>query len=329
MKQKKSIFITGGAGFVGSALVPYLLERNFKVTVFDLMIYGNCFNENNNDLTIVKGDIRDIELVEKTSRNHDIAIHLACISNDPSFELNSSLGKSINFDCFFPMIKAFKKNKLKKIIYASSSSVYGIKDKENVIESDILEPLTDYSFFKAECEKILLNETNESFIGTILRPATVCGYAPRLRLDVVVNIFTNLAYNKRRISVFGGDQLRPNININDMVRAYELLINTEDNKIENKIYNVGDENKSVLELAKIVKNVIGNDVELEKIESSDNRSYHISSNKIFEELNFKTKYSIKNAVENLKISFESGLIKNSLENKKFFNIKMMQHLNLK
>ena len=149
------IFITGGAGYVGSDLVPTLLKNDYHVTVYDLMIYGEKVLVPHKNLKIIKGDIRNINLLKKSLPGHDVLIHLACISNDPSFELNPSLGKSINLDCFEPLVKLCKQNKIRRFIYASSSSVYGIKKEKNVHEEMNLEPLTDYSKFKAECEKIL------------------------------------------------------------------------------------------------------------------------------------------------------------------------------
>ena len=276
----KKIFITGGAGYVGSVLTPYLLSKGFKVTVLDLMIYGSSVLSKNKNLTIVKGDIRDENLINKVLPNHDAVIHLACISNDPSFELNPKLGKSINLDAFEPLVKISKKNLIKRFIYASSSSVYGIKKEKDVDELKSLEPLTDYSRFKAECEKILLKYESSDFTTTVIRPATVCGYGPRQRLDVVVNILTNLAYHKRKILVLGGNQLRPNIHIIDMARVYETLLTKDKDLISGQIFNAGYENQKVIDLAGIVKKVIGNDVKIEIQRSNDNRSYHISSNKI-------------------------------------------------
>lgn len=220
----KSIYITGGAGYVGAMLVPRLLSEGYKVTVLDLMIYGEDVLKEHPNLTKVKGDIRDQNLLNQTIPGHDSVIHLACISNDPSFELNPNLGKSINLDAFRPLVEISKKHAVKRFIYASSSSVYGIKDEPNVTEDFSLEPLTDYSKFKADCEKILNEYQTDNFTTVTIRPATVCGYSPRQRLDVVVNILTNLAYHKREISVFGGAQLRPNIHIDDMVDAYLVLL---------------------------------------------------------------------------------------------------------
>ena len=323
----KKIFITGGAGYVGTALTNKLLKQGYEITVYDLLIYGNHIDDHKN-LKVIKGDLRDYEKLESSLKGHDCVIHLACISNDPSFELNPKLGKEINFETFEPLVLFSKKNGIKKFIYASSSSVYGIKSEKNVHEEMSLEPLTDYSKFKAQCEKILLDQTTNDFVTTVIRPATVCGYSPRQRLDLVVNILTNLAYHKRKITVFGGEQLRPNIHINDMIRSYEFIINSENNVINGQIFNVGFENQSVNELAKAVKEEIGDDVEIVKSHSDDNRSYHISSKKIFDALKFKAEFTINDAVKDLKYAFDKKLILNSFEDENYFNIKKMNKINL-
>ena len=323
------ILITGGAGYVGSILTPYLINKGHKITVIDLMIYGENVLKNNPNLRVIKGDIRDRNLLEKEIANHEIVVHLACISNDPSFELNPKLGKSINLDAFTPLVEISKKKLIKKFIYASSSSVYGIKSEKDVHENISTEPLTDYSKYKVECETILKKYRSENFAPVIIRPATVCGYSPRQRLDVVVNILTNLAYHKRKISVFGGEQLRPNIHIKDMAKAYDSLISAEKSKVSGEIFNVGYENKTVLDLAKTVKAVLGEDIQLQSTSTDDNRSYHISSEKIKKTLNFKFDFTIKDAVNELKSAFETGRLPNSLTDEKYFNIKRMQSLNLK
>ena len=324
----KKIFITGGAGYVGSVLAPYLIKKNYEVTVFDLMLYGETLIKNKN-LRIIKGDIRNTKLLKEAIKGHDTVIHLACISNDPSFELNPALGKEINLDAFKPLVEISKNLDVKKFIYASSSSVYGIKEEKNVDESMSLEPLTDYSKFKADCEKILLEYNSNDFVTVILRPATVCGFSPRQRLDLVVNILTNLAYHNREITVFGGDQLRPNIHIQDMVRAYELFIETNDKNINGKIFNIGFENSTVNKLALNVKKIIGPDVIIKNLPTNDSRSYHISSKKIENELGFKTKYNILNAIEDLKNAFDNKLLSNCLKNENYFNIKKMKSAKLK
>ena len=226
----QNILVIGGAGYVGCKLIPALLEKEYKVTVFDLMIYGNKLPSKNKNLKIVKGDIRDISKLNEILKNQDAVIHLACISNDPSFELNPKLGKQVNFDCFEPLVVASKKNGIKHFIFASSSSVYGVKETPEVTEDVTLEPLTDYSKFKAQCEDVLFSNTSLNFVGTVLRPATVCGYSPRQRLDLVVNILTNFAYHKKKIKIFGGNQLRPNIHINDMVDSYICVLEAEKKK---------------------------------------------------------------------------------------------------
>ena len=324
----KKIFITGGAGYVGSKLVPHLLELGYEVSVLDLMIYGDDVLENHNNLKKIKGDIRNQKLVEQSLIGHDVVIHLACISNDPSFELNPKLGKSINLDAFEPLVKASIKFKISKFIYASSSSVYGIKKEKNVTEDMSLEPLTDYSKFKGECENILNSYSSEDFITTTLRPSTVCGYAKRQRLDLVVNILTNHAYHNREIKVFGGNQLRPNIHINDMINSYISILNAPPEKINGEIFNVGYKNQSVNELAEDVKSVIGEDIKIVNTKSNDNRSYHVSSQKIMDILNFETQFTVQDAVLDLKNAFEKKLLINTFNNEFFYNIKRMNSIYL-
>ncbi len=323
------IFITGGAGYVGAVLVPHLLENGYSVTVLDLMIYGDDVLPKHPNLQSVKGDIRDQTLLMELIPGHDVVIHLACISNDPSFELNPQLGKSINLDAFRPLVEISKASGVKRFVYASSSSVYGIKEELDVHEEISLEPLTDYSKFKVDCEKILAEYQSEDFTTVTIRPATVCGYSPRQRLDVVVNILTNLAYHKREISVFGGGQLRPNIHIADMVAAYRVLITAPKEKVAGKIFNAGYENQPVREIAETVKAVVGDDVKLVTTPTDDNRSYHISSEKIKEELGFVATHTIQQAVEDLCNAFDKGLLPDSMENEMYFNIKRMQSINLK
>ena len=325
----KKIFITGGAGYVGSKLVPKLLESGYEVTVLDLMIYGENVLDDHKKLKKIKGDIRNKNLLEKIIPGHDAVLHLACISNDPSFELNPSLGKSINYDAFEPLVKASVESNVNRFIYASSSSVYGIKNEKNVTEDMKLEPLTDYSKFKGGCEKILNSYKSDNFTTTTIRPSTVCGYAKRQRLDLVVNILTNHAFHNKEITVFGGDQLRPNVHINDMVDSYLAVLDAPSKKINGEVFNVGFKNQSVNELANDVKEVIGSDVKIIHTKSDDNRSYHVSSEKIKEMLGFETKYTVKDAVLDLKNAFEKKLLTNTFNDEFFFNIKRMNNINLR
>jgi len=324
----KHIFVTGGAGYVGSVLVPKLLKNNYRVTVLDLMIYGEDVLPSHPNLIAVKGDIRDQSLLKKLLPGVDSVIHLACISNDPSFELNPGLGKSINLDAFEPLVKISKESGVNLFIYASSSSVYGIKDQPNVNEEVSLDPLTDYSKFKALCETILEQYRGPGFTTCTIRPATVCGYGKRLRLDLTVNILTNLAINKGEISVFGGTQKRPNLHIEDMTDLYCKLLELPSEKIDGKVWNAGYENFTVSQIAQMVKNVIGDKVKIVTTSSNDLRSYHISSEKIKKDIGFEPTHSIEDAVQDLKAAFEKGLVPDSLTADKYFNVKLMQNIKL-
>ena len=325
------VMVTGGAGYVGAMLVPALLDAGYAVNVLDLYIYGDevlAHVRGNPNLTEIKGDIRDPLAVARALQGCDAVIHLACISNDPSFELNPALGRSINLDAFVPLVRASKDAGVKRFIYASSSSVYGVKDGIEVTEELSREPLTDYSRFKAECEDLLDKEHERGFVAVTVRPATVCGYSPRQRLDVVVNILTNLGYNKGEISVFGGDQLRPNIHIGDMVDVYLLLLAAPADKIDGKVFNAGYENHTVMQLARMVQTQVGNHVKLVVKPTNDPRSYHVSSRKIQQQLGFTPHHAIDQAVGDLITAFNRGKLPNSLDDPRYFNIKMMQRLNL-
>lgn len=328
----KKIFITGGGGYIGARLVPILLKKNFKVTVYDTFFFENKLKKTKK-LKIIKGDIRDIKKLSNSCKKHDIFLHLACISNDTSYELDKKLSKSVNFDCFEPMVLAAKKNQIKRFIYASSSSVYGVSKKKNVKENHPLLPLTLYNKYKGLCEPLLFKHTDENFLGVIFRPATVCGYSPRMRFDLSVNILTNFAYNKNYINVFGGKQLRPNLHILDYCDAVIRLINAPNKKIKNKIFNVGHQNMSIANIAKTVKKIISSktkkNIEIFTSKSNDKRSYHINSDKIYKELNFKPKRGIQDAVLELYLSFKKGILPKSFDNINYYNVKKMIKLKVK
>ncbi|MBO33413.1 MAG: UDP-glucose 4-epimerase [Rhodospirillaceae bacterium] len=323
------VFVTGGAGYVGAVLVPHLLDKGYLVTVLDLMIYGEDVLPNHPNLALIKGDIRNRKLLEEVIPGCDAVIHLACISNDPSFELDPALGKSINYDAFIPLVDISRDSGVRRFIYASSSSVYGVKNERNVTEDLPLEPLTDYSRYKALCERILLQKRAPGFTTLILRPATVCGYSPRLRLDLTVNILTNHAVNNRKITVFGGDQMRPNIHIDDMADLYVQALRWPEKAIDGKVFNAGYHNHRVREIAELVRNVVGDGVEIVATPKDDNRSYHISSQKIKRELCFAPSHTIEDAVRDLVDAFANGKIPDPMMDIRYYNIKMMQAFNLK
>ena len=328
----KTVYVTGGGGYVGTVLVPKLLNAGYRVKVLDLFIFGKGVLDqvdSNPGIEIIKGDLRDDNLLKKTLPGSDAVIHLACISNDPSFELDHELGKSINYDAFIDLVKISKDSGVKRFVYASSSSVYGIKEEKNVTEDLPLMPLTDYSKYKAECEEILKREREPGFVTLIIRPATVCGYSPRLRLDLTVNILTNHAVNNNKIRVFGGEQLRPNIHITDIGNLYVRSMEWSDEAIDGKIYNAGYENCKIIEIAEIVRNVVGKQVEIEITPTDDKRSYHISSEKIRNELGFVPNHTIEDAVRDIVSAFEDGKIPNPMTDQRYYNIKTMQAINLK
>lgn len=331
MTKFKQVLVTGGAGYVGAVLVPKLLKEGYRVKVLDLYMYGDDVLAEVADhpgLEQVKGDLRDRALLERVIPGCDAVVHLACISNDPSFELNPDLGKSINYDAFLDLVDVAKANNVKRFIYASSSSVYGIKETENVTEEMPLEPLTDYSKYKAMCEDVLLEQRAPGFVTLILRPATVCGYSPRLRLDLTVNILTNHAVNNGKIKVFGGDQKRPNIHIQDMTDLYVKSLEWSDEAIDGKIFNAGYENHTVRQIAHMVRDVVG-DVSIETTPSDDHRSYHISSSKIRRELGFVPRHTIEDAVRDIAEAFLANRIPDPMSDRRYYNIKTMQALNLR
>jgi len=314
-------------------LVPKLLRADYDVKVLDLYIYGEYVFDsvkNHPRLEEIKGDIRDKDLLEEITLGCDSVIHLACISNDPSFELDPDLGKSINYDAFRPLVEISSGNGVNRFIYASSSSVYGIKEEENVTEKLSLEPLTDYSKYKALCEEILNQYQTSEFTTVIVRPATVCGYSPRLRLDLTVNILTNHAVNFGKITVFGGEQKRPNIHIEDITDLYVDLLSRPKNLVAAKVWNAGYENHRVREIAEIIRQTVDNEsVEIVTTPTDDHRSYHISSDKIKRDLGFVPQHTIEDAVQDLVSAFHQGKIPNSMDNIKYYNVRQMNAISMK
>ena len=320
-----NVLITGGAGYVGTRLTPQLLAAGHRVTVYDTMYYG-CYLEPAPGLRIIEADIRDTETFRDACRGTDAVIHLACISNDPSFELDEDLSRSINYDCFEPMVVAAKKEGVRRFIYASSSSVYGVSDAPSVTEEHPLVPLTLYNKYKGLCEPLLFRHQSQEFVCVTIRPATICGYSPRMRLDLSVNILTNHAVNKGAITVFGGEQLRPNLHIQDMVDLYALLLTLPDELIAGETFNAGYQNHSIMEIARIVRRVVQEEfpdksaLDIVTTPTNDIRSYHINSDKIAARLGFRAKHGIEDAVHELCQAFKAGKLPESLTNQRYVNV---------
>jgi nucleoside-diphosphate-sugar epimerase len=327
------VLVTGGAGYCGSVLVPQMLDLGYKVTVYDIQYYGHKFLPlDNPNLIVIKGDVRDIKTLEPLMKNVDAVLHLACISNDASFELDEYLSTSVNLDAFEPIVIAAKKAGVKRFIFASSSSVYGISKEADVKEDHPLVPLTLYNKYKGMCEPILFKHTDNNFVGVVYRPATVCGYGPRQRLDVSVNILTNLAVNKGCITVFGGSQLRPNLHIQDYADLCKVLLEAPTEKIANEVFNCGYENMSIMKIAETVKKVVDEEfpnkkeIDIQVSPSDDLRSYHINSDKVSEVIGFKPQFSVEDAIRELCKAFRDGKLPNSFDDDNYFNVRTMKNI---
>lgn len=332
--QFRNVLVTGGAGYIGSLLVPLMLQRGYQVTVYDVMFFGDHFlPKDHPGLKVVAGDIRDTAKLAAALERIDAVVNLACISNDASFELDERLSTTINLDAFEPMVLAAKKAGVKRFIYASSSSVYGVSENPDVTEDHPLVPLTLYNKYKAMCEPRLFAHTDDSFVGVVFRPATVCGYAPRQRLDLSVNILTNHAITNGRITVFGGSQMRPNLHIQDYCDLVFLLLDAEASKIANEIFNCGYQNMSIRDLADLVKTVVEEEfpdrppIDIVTTPSDDNRSYHINSDKIRDVLGFQPTHSIERAIRDLCGAFREGKLPDSMSNDWYYNVRTLKAQN--
>jgi nucleoside-diphosphate-sugar epimerase len=326
----KTVLVTGGGGYVGAVLVPKLLAQGHEVRVIDLFLFGEDVLPPHPKLELVKGDLRDPVAVKKSLRGAEAVIHLACISNDPSFELNPTLSRSINYDCFEPLVAESRQVGVRRFIYASTSSVYGVSDAPDVTEDHPLVPLTDYNKYKGMCEPILLRYQAPDFTTVIIRPATVCGYSPRLRLDLTVNILTSLAVTQQKITIFGGAQKRPNIHIEDITDLYVELLTAPAEMIAGKTFNAAYQNHTVAQLGEIVRAIVEREmpelapIKVETSPSNDLRSYHVSSDKIKRELGWTPQRTIEDAVRDLCAAFRAGKVPNPKDDIRYYNVKTIQ-----
>jgi nucleoside-diphosphate-sugar epimerase len=324
------VFVTGGGGYVGHALVPRLLDEGHAVVVYDTFWFGDRLPQHAK-LQRVRGDIRDTSRIAEAVAGCNRVINLACISNDTSFALDEKLSTSINRDAFAPMVKACEQAGVARFINASTSSVYGVSEAAEVFEDHPKVPLTYYNRYKWECEQILA-DLDPRFEWVTIRPATVCGYSPRCRLDLSVNILTNHAVNKGVITVFGGEQKRPNLHIGDMVDAYVMLLSIDAGKIDRRTFNCGFQNLSIMEIATLVKNAVEREfpdkapIDIAVTASDDKRSYHINSDKIRRELGFTPRRTVEDAVRDLCHAFRDELLPNSFADESYYNVKTLQSL---
>jgi len=329
----KNVLVTGGAGYVGSLLVPQLLDLGYKLTAYDMMYFGDHFlPKGNSNLRVVQGDIRDAAKLAQEFKGIEAVINLACISNDASFELNEALSTSINLDAFEPMVVAAKRAGVKRFIYCSSSSVYGVSESPDVTEDHPLVPLTLYNKYKGMCEPLLWKHQGPGFACVTIRPATLCGYAPRQRLDLSVNILTNHAINAGKITVFGGSQKRPNLHVQDMCDLYQLLLEVPNEKIAGQTFNAGVQNLSIMEIAQIAKRVVQEefpekgDIPIVTTPTNDIRSYHVNSDKIRRVLGFVPRRNIEEAVRDLCKAFKAGKLPKSMDDTFYFNVRRLKEL---
>jgi nucleoside-diphosphate-sugar epimerase len=324
------VLVTGGAGYKGCILVPKLLAAGHEVIVYDIMYFGSEGLAPHKNLRVIKGDVRNTALYARAVAGCDSVIHMACISNDPSFELDPALSRSINYDAFEPMVLASKAAGVRRFIYVSSSSVYGVSDAPEVAEDHPLVPLTDYNKYKGMCEPILFRHQSPDFTVVAIRPATVCGYSPRMRFDLTVNILTNHAVHKRLITVFGGNQKRPNIHIEDVTDLYAQLLEMPAHMIAGETFNAGYQNYTINELAQMVREVVEQEmpelapIQITTTSTNDPRSYHVSSRKIAEKLGFVPKHTIQDAVRDLCNALKAGKLPNSMANDQYVNVKALK-----
>ena len=305
------ILVTGGCGYKGHVLVPKLLARGYEVIAFDLQWFGNYLAPHKN-LSVIKGDVRHIETIPLDGV--DCIIHLSSIANDPCGDLNPQLTWEVSALATMQLADQAKRRGIKRFIYASSGSVYGVKEELQVTEELELKPISEYNKTKMVGERVLLSYKDDMVVQ-IVRPATVCGCSPRMRLDVSVNLLTMQALSKGKITVFGGDQVRPNIHIDDITDLYLHLI---DHPEIRGIYNAGFENISIMDIAKMVTQYIP--VEITVTPSNDPRSYRINSDKLLA-TGFRPKKTVSDAIREIIEKHRAGELR---DEDRYYNLRWME-----
>lgn len=313
-----NILVTGGAGYVGTLLIPKLLKFKHKVTVIDTFWFGDYLKKHRN-LKKIKKNI--LNLKKKDISKIDIVIHLAGIANDTASNLIPKLTWEVTCMGTKILCDLSKDNKIKAFIYASSSSVYGVKKEKKVHENLSCEPISDYNKSKIIAEKIV-ESYGKNFKTFMIRPATLYGYSPKMRMDLTMNILTGQAAKKKEITVFGGRQSRPYLHVNDMVDLYIFFIKNY-KKIKSGSYNASAGNLKVIEKAKIISRVAKNcKINIKKI--IDIRSYRTDSTKL-KKTGFKIKEDLEKSLEYLYRLFKEKKISNS---KKWYSIYWIKKLKL-
>lgn len=305
------VLVTGACGYKGTCLVPKLLARGHSVTALDTLWFGNYLPKHE-ALRIVEGDVRDTENIDLTG--YDAIIHLASIANDPCGDLNPKLTWEVSALATMRLADKAVRAGVGRFIYASSGSVYGVKDEDQVTEDLELKPISEYNKTKMCAERILLSYSDDMAVQ-IVRPATVCGLSPRMRLDVSVNLLTMHALENRRITVFGGDQTRPNIHMDDITDLYIFLL---DNPHVTGVYNAGFENMSIMDIAMTVAEYVPS--EIVTTESNDPRSYRLNSDRLLA-TGFRPKKTVRDAIAEIVAAYNAGELKNEPH---FHNLKWMQ-----
>jgi nucleoside-diphosphate-sugar epimerase len=312
----KKILITGGCGYVGSLLTNSLANKNYKITVIDTLWFGNYLQKHKN-IKFIKQDLRNINKINL--KGFHTIIHLANIANDPSAEINPSISWEINVMASYQLLEKAKSSGVKKFIYASSGSVYGVKKEKKVTEDLSLVPISTYNKTKLIFEKILMGYNDKNFKVYCIRPGTVCGISPRIRLDLSVNLLTFSALNSKTIKVFGGKQFRPHIHIKDMISVYEFFL---EKNLKSGIYNAAFECFTINKLAKLIKERVKAKILYYK--SNDIRSYRLNSDKLLK-LGFLPKFSVNQAIDEIVKLYSQGFLKDNINN---YNLQKMKKLNI-